>query len=67
MPYYPAAEVVRRLAFLADECPQLVMILIYRIAGRTQREIAKKMGVSQPAIHGRLKRAEKRMLSILDL
>ncbi len=67
MPYYPAAEVVRRLAFLADECPQLATLLIYRIAGRTEREIASRLGITHQAVHGRLRRAKKRMLAIMDL
>jgi len=66
MPYYPAAEVVRRLAFIADDCPQLAILMMHRIAGRTEREIAGKLGITQQAVHGRLARAKKRMLSVLE-
>lgn len=58
------AEVIARLAFVADTSPSLAILLIHHIAGRTEREIAVKMKISQPAIHAKIVKAEKDILSI---
>ena len=61
---HEALEVIRKLAFVADTSPSLAVLLIYKIAGRTEREIAVKLHVTQQAIHGRIVRSQKTMLSI---
>ena len=63
-PDHPAAETVRRLAFLADQSPSLAIVLIHRIAGRTERQIAAKLKITHQAVHGRLVRARKAVLPV---
>lgn len=60
---YPAAVVVRILAFIAEKSPSLAILLIYRIAGNTEREIAAKLKISQQAVHDRIARAQQIVLS----
>ena len=48
---HSAVEVVRRLAFIADSSPSLALLMVHRIAGRTEREIAAKTRRSQSDIH----------------
>jgi DNA-binding transcriptional regulator LsrR (DeoR family) len=63
---YSAADVIRRLAFIADKTPALALLLIYYIAGRTEREIAAKIHKSQPAIHEQIAKARAIVLSICE-
>ena len=60
------AEVIRRLAFIADTSPSIAILMIHHIAGRTEREIAKRLKVSPAAAHGRIVRAKKRMLALCN-
>ena len=57
-------EVLRRLAFLADSCPSLALILIQKIAGRSDLEVAKKFGISRQAVRQRIVRAENKMFTL---
>jgi len=59
-----AAELVRRLAFIADVSPSLAILLVHHIARRTEREIAAKLKVSPSAIHKRIVRARRAISSI---
>lgn len=52
------AEVIRRLAFLADQSPSLALLLIYHVAGRTKREIAAKCGTSLGSVHRKIAKVE---------
>ena len=63
-PERSGVEVIRRLAFIADNSPSLEVLLIYRIAGRTEREIAKKLGRPQSTIHDQIAKASKAIRSI---
>jgi hypothetical protein len=63
-PNRSGAEVIRRLAFIAETSPSLAILLIHHIAGRTEREIAVKLKITHQAIHGRIARAQKTMLAI---
>ena len=65
-PERAGAEVIRRLAFIADTSPAIALLMIYYIAGRTQREIAAQLRISQPAVYRKLKKV-KSMLSKLDI
>ena len=61
---HTGAEVIRRLAFIADTSPSLAILLIHHVAGRTEREIASKLKITHQAVHGRIARAQKTMLAI---
>ena len=60
LPDYSAANVIRRLAFIADTSPSLAILLVHHIAGRTEQEIADKLKVTQQAVHNRITHAKKR-------
>jgi DNA-directed RNA polymerase specialized sigma24 family protein len=64
---HTASETIRRLAFIADRSPSLAVLLIHHVAGRTEREIAAKLHISPPAVHGRIARAQKTMLAICKI
>ena len=61
---HTAAEVIKRLAFIADTSPSLAILLIHHIAGRTEREIAAKLKITHQAVHGRIARAQKTILAV---
>jgi len=65
-PDHSGAEVIRRLAFLADKSPSIALILIHHIAGRTEREIAARLKISHQAVHERISRAQKSILPICN-
>lgn len=66
-PDHSAAELIRRLAFIADAAPSLAILLIHHIAGRTEREIAEKLKITQQAVHAKISKAQKTILSIQNL
>ena len=53
---HPAAEVVRRLSFLADKYPALALLLIHHVAGRTVRQIATATGLPRSTVHRHIAR-----------
>jgi hypothetical protein len=59
IPDYTGAEVIRRMAFIADSCPSLAILLLHHIAGRTEAEIAKKLHINQSNVSRRISRAHK--------
>jgi len=59
LPDYSAANVIRRLAFIADTSPSLAILLVHHIAGRTEQEIAWKTHKPQAVIHEQIKKANK--------
>jgi hypothetical protein len=59
-----AAEVIRKLAFIAETSPVLAVLLIHHIAGKSEREIAKSMHRSQPTIHEKITKAKRTILSL---
>jgi len=61
---HTAAEVIKRLAFIADTSPSLAILLIHHIAGRTEREIAEKLKITHQAVHSQITRAQKTILAI---
>jgi len=63
-PAHTSAEIIQRLAFIADSCPSLAILLIHHIAGRTEREIAKKLNRPQSTIHDQISKASKVIRSI---
>jgi len=64
-PERPGAEVIRRLAFIADTSPALALLMIHHIAGRTERQIAKKMRISHQAVHKKLTAAKRQVAKIM--
>jgi len=56
---HSGAEVIRRLAFIADQSPSLVILMIYHIVGRTEQEIATKLDINQSTVSRRITRAHK--------
>jgi len=67
LPDYTALEVMRRLAFIADQSPSLAILMIHHIVGRTEREIAAKLGITHQAVHRKIVNAKKAMLPIKNL
>lgn len=63
-PERSGAEVIRRLAFIADTSPALAILLIHHIAGRTEREIAVKLSKPQSTIHSQIARATRAIRSV---
>ena len=64
VPDHPAAEMIRRLALVATECPALAILLIHHVAGRSERQIAAAMKLPQSTVHDRIKRAQKEIRSL---
>lgn len=64
LPDHTAAETVRRLALVADRSPAVALLMIHHIAGRSERYIAGKLGISQPAVCRKLMKARAEMLSL---
>jgi predicted transcriptional regulator len=64
LPDHTALEVIRKLAFIADTSPSIAILLIHTIAGRTEREIANKLGITHQAVHERIVSARKAILAI---
>jgi DNA-directed RNA polymerase specialized sigma24 family protein len=58
VPDYTASEVIRRLAFVADKSPDLAVVLINFIAGRSQVEIASRLHISKQAVNQKIKKAK---------
>lgn len=61
------AEVIRRLAFLADQSPSLALLLIYHVVGRTEREIAERLKIDPATAHRRIKRAQQTMCNFAPM
>ena len=56
---HSGAEVIRRLAFIADQSPSLAILMIYHIVGRKEQEIATKLHINQSNVSRRIARAHK--------
>jgi predicted transcriptional regulator len=67
IPDYTAACVIKRLAIIAEKTPSLAILMIHHIAGKTERDIAVRLGISHQAVHERIERAKKNILAISRL
>ena len=61
---HEAVEVVRRMAFIADTSPSLAILMIHHIAGRSERDIAARLGITHQAVHDRIVHAKKAILAM---
>lgn len=52
------AEVMRRLAFIADKSPAVALLLVHHIAGRTERKIAALTKMSPATVHRKIIRVK---------
>jgi hypothetical protein len=64
---HASLEVIRRLAFVAEKCPSLALLMIYHVAGRSERDIAKKIHVSHVAVHNRICKARRTILALQNM
>jgi len=59
VPEHSQAEVIQRVAFIADQSPSLAILMIHHIVGRTESEIAAKLHINQSSVSRRITRAHK--------